>query len=60
MGSHIPAKQLGTAAFTFSKLSQGPGYQYDLKTTGLARSSYNLLFTITGDPTVHAAAFRVT
>lgn len=44
--------------FTYLVFDQGPGYQYNLKTTGLAaRTSYYLLYTAGADPTVYRAPF---
>jgi len=35
------------------------GYIFNLKTTGLVTGSYQILFTLTGDPTVHDLSFVV-
>lgn len=40
------------------KLTDGV-YQYNLKTTGFAAGSYNLNFSVAGDPVTHSAPFKV-
>ena len=42
-----------------STLGVGGGYIFNLKTTGLSSGTWNLNFTITGDPSTHSAMFRV-
>jgi hypothetical protein len=37
----------------------GGGYQYNLKTSGLSTGSYQLVFTVQGDPNTHNAPFSV-
>ena len=37
----------------------GPGYVFNLQTTGLTTGTWNLVFTVTGDPLEHAVAFQV-
>ena len=43
--------------FTYSRLLKS--YVFALRTKGLSRGTYELHFTATGDPTVHAVPFRV-
>ena len=38
---------------------EGGGYQYNLKTTGYPSGTYNLGFTVAGDPTPHTVQFAV-
>jgi len=42
-----------------STLGVGGGYIFNLKTTGLSSGTWNLNFTITGDPSTHSAKFGV-
>lgn len=37
----------------------GPGYIYNLKTTGMAADIYNLTFAVTSDPLIHTVQFQV-
>lgn len=37
----------------------GPGYIFNLKTTGLSRGTYLLHFTVSNDPQTHAVRFQV-
>ena len=37
----------------------GDGYIFNLSTNGLGVGTYNLLFTISGDPASHKVAFQV-
>jgi hypothetical protein len=46
--------------FTFdSKLGTSGGYVYNLRTGGLASGTYNLNFTVAGDPTPHSVQFVI-
>jgi hypothetical protein len=42
-----------------SSLGGTGGYIFNQKTRGLATGTYNLQFTVTGDPTLYAAPFQV-
>jgi len=42
-----------------SALGPTGGYIFNLKTTGLTTSTYNLNFTVTGDPSLKTAPFQV-
>jgi hypothetical protein len=44
--------------FRFS-WSLGPGYIFNLKTTGLSRGTYSMRFRVTNDPMMHAVTFMV-
>ena len=44
--------------FRFSS-GLGPGYIFNLKTTGLGTGTYNLRFHVTGDPMLHGVPFQV-
>jgi hypothetical protein len=35
------------------------GYIFNLKTTGLSTGTYNVSFTVSGDPVAHAVQFQV-
>jgi hypothetical protein len=49
-----------TGDFSFvDKRDNGPSYQYDLKTSGLANGTYTLLFTVAGDPSMYSLTFTV-
>jgi hypothetical protein len=48
-----------SGAFTFLTLTQGPGYQLNIKTTGYPAGTYTLSFTAGADPTVHTAKFII-
>jgi hypothetical protein len=37
----------------------GPGYGFNLKTTGLGTGTYNLIYRATGDPQSHVVSFQV-
>ena len=42
-----------------SILGSTGGYIFNLKTTGLVTGTYDLNFTVTGDPSMYAAPFQV-
>jgi hypothetical protein len=55
-----PTSRQPTGNFTFvNNRDNGPTYQYDLKTAGLATGTYTLFFTVAGDPLKHSLTFRV-
>ena len=49
----------GSADTDFKVVSWPLSYMFNLKTTGLARGTYNLLFTVGTDPTVYSTPFQI-
>jgi hypothetical protein len=41
------------------RLVGGPSYLFNLSTRGLVQGTYELLFTVTGDPVTHRARFQI-
>ena len=48
-----------SGAFTFLTLTEGPGYQLNVKTTKYPPGTYTLFFTAGTDPTTHTAQFVI-
>lgn len=43
----------------FQGAAAGGGYKYDLDATGIPTGSYDLVFTVAGDPVLHVAPFAI-
>jgi len=55
----IPATSIANPTNDFIYHAGLGGYTYILNTTGYASGSYELRFTVTGDPVTHSARFRL-
>jgi hypothetical protein len=57
----LPAQDAGNAnaGGTFRVVGPQTSYMFNLQTKGYAAGSYELLFTVTGDPVTHSVAFQI-